>query len=136
MKNMRFKKVIVISLSVLTFLYLGFCILFYSTQENFLFPAKKIEFNFKINSSLNFEELTLKVSKDVQLSGILFKADKPKGVVLHFHGNEQNILDMESLAKPFVGMGYSFVAMDYRTYGKSTGELSEENLVSDAKLPQ
>ncbi|MEY5049797.1 MAG: hypothetical protein RLZZ175_3156 [Bacteroidota bacterium] len=134
MKNMRFKKVIVISLSVLTFLYLGFCILFYSTQENFLFPAKKIEFNFKINSSLNFEELTLKVSKDVQLSGILFKADKPKGVVLHFHGNEQNILDMESLAKPFVGMGYSFVAMDYRTYGKSTGTLSEENLFSDAKL--
>lgn len=124
----------VISISILAFIYLAFCILFYTTQDKFLFPAKKIAADYKINSSLNFEELTLKVSDDVQLSGVMFNANQPKGIVLHFHGNKQNILDMESLAKPFVGMGYSFVAMDYRTYGKSTGALSEENLFSDAKL--
>lgn len=130
----RLKKVMVISISVISILYVAFNILFYTSQENFLFPAKKIADDYKINSSLNFEELTLKVSDDVQLSGILFNANQPKGIVLHFHGNEQNILDMESLAKPFVYMGYSFVSMDYRTYGKSTGKLSEENLFSDAKL--
>ncbi len=130
----RLKKLMVISISVISILYVAFCILFYTSQENFLFPAKKIADDYKINSSLNFEELTLKVSDDVQLSGILFNANQPKGIVLHFHGNEQNILDMESLAKPLIGMGYSFVSMDYRTYGKSTGKLSEENLFLDAKL--
>ena len=134
MNEKRAKKVMVISISVISILYITFCILFYANQDKFLFPAKKIESDYKINFSLNFEELTLKVSDDVQLSGILFNANQPKGIVLHFHGNEQNVLDMESLAKPFVDMGYSFVAMDYRTYGKSTGELSEKNLFSDAKL--
>lgn len=134
MNAKRLKKAMVISISVITILYVAFCILFYTSQENFLFPAKKIADDYKIDSSLNFEELTLKVSDEVQLSGILFNANQPKGIVLHFHGNEQNILDMESLAKPFVDMGYSFVSMDYRTYGKSTGTLSEENLFLDAKL--
>lgn len=134
MKVKRLKKVFVISFGAVFFLYLLACLTFYLTQENFLFPAKKIASDYKINSSLNFEELTLKVSDDVQLSGIILNANQPKGIVLHFHGNEQTILDMEALAKPFVGMGYSFAAMDYRTYGKSTGELSEENLFSDAKL--
>lgn len=134
MNAKRLKKAMVISISVITILYVAFCILFYTSQENFLFPAKKIADDYKIDSSLNFEELTLKVSDEVQLSGILFNANQSKGIVLHFHGNEQNILDMESLAKPFVDMGYSFVSMDYRTYGKSTGTLSEENLFLDAKL--
>ncbi len=133
MNTQRLKKVIGISIFIISILYLAFCILFYTTQERFLFPAKEIAADYTIKSSLNFEELTLNVSKDVKLSGVIFNAEAPKGVVLHFHGNEQNILDMESLAKPFVDMGFSFVAMDYRTYGKSIGELSEVNLFSDAK---
>lgn len=134
MKTIRLKKVIAISLATLFFLYLVLCLTFHLTQEQFLFPAKKIAAEAKLKYQLNYEELTLKVSKDVQLSGVMFKADKPKGVVLHFHGNYQNILDMETLAKPFIAMDYSFVTMDYRTYGKSTGELSEEKLFSDAAL--
>ena len=41
---------------------------------------------------------------------------------------------MEGQASRFTEMGYSFLAMDYRSYGKSSGYLSEAGLFADATL--
>jgi len=55
-------------------------------------------------------------------------------VLLYFHGNAGNLARWGEIATYFVEKRYDVIIMDYRTYGKSTGELSEENLFGDAQL--
>jgi len=56
-----------------------------------------------------------------------------KGVVLYFHGNSDNVIRYEKNAEIFTKKGYEVWIPDYPTYGKTTGELTEENMYLQAK---
>jgi alpha-beta hydrolase superfamily lysophospholipase len=71
----------------------------------------------------------------VKISAVLFKApDRPKGMVLYFHGNARNINRYAKLMPNFTRNGYDVLILDYREFGKSTGELTEASLYEDALL--
>ncbi len=114
--------------------YTLLCLYYYLNQERIIFPASRIDADTQLNFSIDHQELYIDTPDGARLHGVLFKAEKPKGVILHFHGNAENILSMQYAAEPFVARNYSFLTMDYRSYGKSSGELSEENLFADAAL--
>lgn len=133
-KNARIKKIALYTGAIILLLYVGLSVFFYQAQESLLFPARTIPLETELNFTLDHEELFVETPDGETLNGVLFTAEEPKGVILHFHANVENILDMESVAKPFIENKYSFITMDYRTYGKSTGELSEANLFADAAL--
>lgn len=114
--------------------YLAICLYYYLNQELIIFPASKIDPGTEINFELKHKEIFLATPDGARLNAVLFEAENPKGVVLHFHGNGENMLNMNYVAEPFILRNYSFLAMDYRSYGKSTGNLSEEKLYSDAAL--
>ena len=59
--------------------------------------------------------------------------DPPKGTVFYLHGNRGNIELCLWEIKPFVDAGYDVWTMDYRGFGKSTGQLSETALLEDAE---
>ena len=120
--------------AVLLLIYVAVCIFFFQIQEPSIFPARQIPQEVELGFALEHEELFVDAPDGARLNGVLFKVENPQGVVLHFHGNGENILDMQSVAEPFIRERYDFLAMDYRTYGKSTGELSEASLFDDALL--
>lgn len=106
----------------------------YAMQEKLLFLPTVLEKDYKYDFSSPFEELNLNTSDGAVLNAIHFKAKVPKGVILYFHGNAGDLSRWGAIAQFFVKKHYDVLVMDYRTYGKSKGKLSENAFYSDAQL--
>ncbi|MFK5972556.1 MAG: alpha/beta hydrolase [Flavobacteriaceae bacterium] len=119
---------------VLLFIYVLLTIMLYFFQEKLIFLPTKLPQDFKYSFSQTFEEFNLTTKDSAVLNAIHFKQDNPKGVILYFHGNAGNLSRWGAITSFFVEKKYDVIVMDYRTYGKSTGTLSEEALYSDAQL--
>lgn len=62
-------------------------------------------------------------------------SSKPNGcVVLFAHGNAGNITGQAGFMRPFLAVGFDALVFDYRGYGASSGNASEEHLYEDAQL--
>lgn len=101
------------------------CGYMYFAQESFIFHPEKISSNTKIEFSLPVELINIPV-EGANLSSALFKVEKPKGLIFFLHGNAGNLLDQENAAKFYTNLGYDFFTVDYRSFGKSTGEMKDE----------
>ena len=56
----------------------------------------------------------------------------PKGVVIYFHGNPDNVTSYAKYAPESTKHGYEVWMPDYPTFGKTTGKLTENNFYSQA----
>lgn len=107
--------------------------LLYFLQEKMLFFPTVLEQDYIFQFSKPFEELFLKTDDDAVINAIHFKTENPKGVILYFHGNAGDLSRWGFIAEYFVEKQYDVLIIDYRTYGKSTGKLSEKALYNDAQ---
>lgn len=108
--------------------------LLYYIQEKMLFLPTELTQDYKFRFSYPFEELFLKTGDNAVINSIHFKAKNSKGVILYFHGNAGDLSRWGITAEYFVARNYDVFVLDYRTYGKSKGELNEEAFYSDAQL--
>ncbi|WP_246454649.1 alpha/beta hydrolase [Hyunsoonleella aquatilis] len=108
--------------------------LMYFMQEKLLFLPTVLEQNYQFQFNHNFEEINLEADDGASLNAIHFKVENPKGVLLYFHGNAGDLSRWGTVVEFFVAKGLDVLIMDYRTYGKSTGKLSEATFYSDAQL--
>jgi len=132
-KHLKTKlKYTVVSLAILYILLGG---LLYVFQENLLFLPEPLDKDYNFSFQYPFEELFLETEKDGLINAIHFKDDEkpPKGVILYFHGNAGNLSRWGNITEYFVEKRYDVLIIDYRTYGKSKGKLSEALLYSDAQ---
>ena len=106
----------------------------YFLQEKILFRPTVLNQTHVFKFSYPFEELFLKTDDNAVINAIHFKAEKPKGVILYFHGNAGDLSRWGIITEYIVEKDYDVLVMDYRTYGKSTGVLSEHALYKDAQL--
>jgi len=106
----------------------------YLIQEKVLFRPSVLAQDYVYNFDSNFEELFLKPDAEAVINALHFKADNPKGVILYFHGNAGNLSRWGMITEYFVEKHYDVLVMDYRTFGKSTGTLSETALYKDAQF--
>ncbi len=106
----------------------------YYFQEKIIFRPTKLAQNFTFKFPNQFEELFLKTEDGASINALHFKVDKPKGVILYFHGNMGDLNRWGKITEFFVELNYDVFVMDYRTYGKSTGLLSEQALYDDAEM--
>ena len=106
----------------------------YFFQEKLIFRPTTLPQDFTFNFSNPFEELFLKAEDGAIINAIHFKTEHPKGVILYFHGNAGDLSRWGNITEFFVEKGYDVFVMDYRNYGKSTGNLSEQSLYSDAQM--
>ncbi len=69
----------------------------------------------------------------VRLSAWYVAGEKPRGLILFFHGNGGNISDYSDSLALFRDLGYASLAVDYHGYGRSGGVPSETATYLDAE---
>ena len=125
----RLKKFVIALLGI--FVMIGSAL--YLFQEKLLFFPSTLEKNYQYQFQYKFEELFLQSDENANINALHFKVEIPKGVLLYFHGNAGDLSGWGTIAEYFVAQEYDVLIMDYRTYGKSTGKLSEEAFYMDAQ---
>ena len=81
-------------------------------------------------------EITFTSLDDVLLHGWYFKNNiraSPKGVLVYFHGNAENITTHFANLHWILDYGYDYFIFDYQGYGKSGGQPSPKATVEDGK---
>ncbi len=118
----------------LLFLGVGL-VLFYFFQERLIFlNGKKLTKDFNYQFTAPFTEVNLKTADGQTLNAVHFTLEKPKGVILFFHGNKGNLTRWGTIVPYLLAYNYEVFVMDYRGYGKSTGAFNEANMYTDALL--
>ncbi len=59
------------------------------------------------------------------------KSKNPKGLILHFHGNAQNVSTHFMYLWQSVELDYDYFVFDYRGFGKSQGEPTPKGVIQD-----
>lgn len=106
----------------------------YTLQERMIFFPSKLAQNYPFPHFHNFEEHFFTVDATTKLHALHFKTEHPKGIILYFHGNTRAIDDWGFAAQQFTSYQWDVFMPDYRSYGKSTGTLSEAGIHADASL--
>ncbi|WP_026210080.1 alpha/beta hydrolase [Flexithrix dorotheae] len=114
--------------------YILVCFVYFLIQDRIIFLPEKLAPDFKYTFNFPFEELHLESNEGAVINVLHAKTNQPKGVILYFHGNAGSLERWGELIEDFLPFGYDVFMPDYRTYGKSTGKLTEENLHLDAKM--
>ncbi|NNK11503.1 MAG: alpha/beta fold hydrolase [Flavobacteriaceae bacterium] len=105
----------------------------YYLQEKLIFLPTKLEDQYRYSFTEPFEEFFISRPDGARLNALHFKREDPRGVILYFHGNAGNLDRWGNEVLGLVRRNYDLVIMDYRTYGKSSGRLSEGALLEDAQ---
>ncbi|AZI23024.1 alpha/beta fold hydrolase [Chryseobacterium taklimakanense] len=108
--------------------------IFQYLQEKVVFLPVKLPEDFEYSFDCAFEEYFFDTPNEGKINAVHFKIQKPKGVILYFHGNSDNLVRWGKIASDLTGFGYDVFVPDYRHYGKSTGPRNEEYLFSDAQF--
>lgn len=76
--------------------------------------------------SLKSEDVYFDHPQGFSLHGWLFRAVKPKGLVVFFHGNAENLTSHFASLSFLPQEGYSYFIFDYPGYGRSEGEVGSQ----------
>lgn len=126
-------KKMVILISVLILVYIAICLIYYIVQEKVIFYPEVLDPAHRYVYDGNFVEVNYYPAKDVIINALHFKAESAKGVVFYFHGNAGSLATWGDVASQFIENGYDLLIYDYRGYGKSRGEQSQQNMFADAQ---
>jgi pimeloyl-ACP methyl ester carboxylesterase len=106
----------------------------YLLQDKILFRPTVLAQDYQYEFKHKFEEVFINTDEEAVINAIHFKVENPKGVILYFHGNQGDLQRWGKITEYFVEKNYAVFVMDYRCFGKSTGELSEDALYKDAEF--
>lgn len=108
--------------------------LFYYPQKDVLYPPEnlKIKYEPKEFISLDGTKLTGWFFPAVTGDAKNYKLNKnPKGTIIQFHGNAENMTSHYLSLVWLTREGYNLFTFDYRGYGKSEGEVTQQGTVED-----
>lgn len=103
-------------------------------QEKVVFLPVVLPTDHLFDFDEKFDEYFLETPFEGKINVLHFKIRQPKGVILYFHGNADNLNRWGKIALEFTKFGYDVLVMDYRGYGKSSGPRNEKFLYSDAQF--
>ena len=118
--------------SILIIVYLTIVMIGGSFQKNLIFFPGKLSKDFKYELTERDEEIFLKTDDGEEINALFYRGGKAE-IVLYFHGNAGDLSNWQFIAEDFVSIGYNFLIIDYREYGKSSGEITEAGLYEDAE---
>jgi fermentation-respiration switch protein FrsA (DUF1100 family) len=120
---------------LVSFIIIGILVLnawFYFLQPSMLFyPYEQLE-AIPTDWGLQYENVELVTSDNIQLHGWYIPGKRSDKALLFFHGNGGNISHRGDSLKIFHQLGLNVLIIDYRGYGLSKGELSEQGMYRDA----
>lgn len=121
------KKRLLQILKIILGLYVVLCGLLYFFQEKLIFFPQKLDKNYQFQFGQKFEELNIKATDGKLLNGLLFKAESSKGLIFYLHGNAGDLSSWGDVAKTYTDLNYDVFIIDYRSYGKSEGQINGQN---------
>ena len=122
-----FWTIVIICVSV----YIVINIAMYYMQERFLFKPEKLSEDFEFDYDQKFTEHNLDMGDGVNINGVHFSIERPRGVVFYLKGNSRSIKGWGKYATDFNRLGYDVIMVDYRGFGKSTGKRTERGIKDD-----
>jgi fermentation-respiration switch protein FrsA (DUF1100 family) len=97
----------------------------------FYYPSREV-FYTPDQLGLDYEDVTFKASDGVKLSGWFVPARAaPRGTVIHFHGNADNMTGHVPFVAWLPRGGYNLLVFDYRGYGQSDGKVTRKGTILD-----
>lgn len=133
LKTLKFLTIVLACFFAVIYLIVVFYI--YFNQVGMVFQSAKLSDDHKFQYQSKFEELNIRSFDGAILNGLLFKADHTKGLVFYLHGNAGTLETWGSIAKRYTDSGYDIFILDYRSFGKSEGEIeNEEQLNKDISI--
>ncbi len=121
------KKIFLLLLKIVLGLYIVLCGLLYFFQEKLIFFPQKLDKSYQFEFAQDFEEINVKTGDGNLLNGILFKADTSRGLIFYLHGNAGSLSSWGQVSKAYTDLNYDVFMLDYRSYGKSEGEINSQN---------
>ncbi|VAX30507.1 hypothetical protein MNBD_NITROSPIRAE01-742 [hydrothermal vent metagenome] len=102
-------------------------------SKNFVYYPEKELISSPSNAGLDFKDLSLTTEDGVKINAWYVPYRDSEGVLLWFHGNAGNMGNRVNLLKRLhEELKINILLVDYRGYGKSEGEISEEGTAKDA----
>ncbi|MDE1192831.1 MAG: alpha/beta fold hydrolase [Arachidicoccus sp.] len=91
-----------------------------------IFHPIKLPDNFQFQYNRQYKELNIKSTDGTELDGVLIKADSAKGLVFFLHGNSGSLASnsCKEAASFFTSLHYDVFMYDYRSFGKSEGNIN------------
>lgn len=123
--------------STIIYIILGYAVillLVYLVQEKFIFKPEVLKKDFKYQYDIPFKELFFDIEPGVQINGLHFYRDNPKGLILYLHANTRSIKGWAKYSRDFYRYDYDVVLVDYRGFGKSTGKRGEKKMLNDLEF--
>ncbi len=119
-------KTVVKIAAVLLTLYLLLMSFLSFSQERLIFFPEKLPVNHRFSFGHPFEEVFVTARDGTRLHGLLFQAPQAKGLVFYLHGNAGSVESWGWVHETYTALGYDVFVFDYRGYGKSESEISNE----------
>jgi len=85
-------------------------------------------------SSESATDISIPVETDVAIGARFHMARKESPNILFFHGNGEIVSDYDDLGPTYNRMDINFLAVDYRGYGRSTGNPTVSSMMGDCHI--
>ena len=80
------------------------------------------------------ESILIPVEKNIEIGARFHIAGKEAANILFFHGNGEIVADYEDISVLYTNMGINFLPVDYRGYGRSSGQPSVTTMMRDCHV--
>ena len=119
---------VIILFGLLTVLFQG-C---YTVEESMFFQPTKLE---KLTSDYKFNDVYFPVEDSISLNGWYLSKENSDAIILLLHGNTRNLYSYPwtNIINSLSMLNVDVFAIDYRGYGKSTGQPSFKGIYKDSE---
>lgn len=115
------------------FLTALFMVFIFGCDDKFYYPNNKT-YDAPEDFGLSYEDVTFQTTDGLTLHGWFLTArGRPKGTVIHFHGNAGNIGAHVGLVAWLPPSGFNVLMFDYRGYGRSQGKVTRKGTILDGR---
>ena len=133
LKTLKFLTIVLLAFFVVIYVFIVSYV--YFNQVGMVFQTSQLSKDYQFDYQQKFEEINITSFDDVKLNGLLFEAEKSKGLIFYLHGNAGTLETWGKIAKIYTRLGYDIFILDYRSFGKSEGEIeNEEQLNKDVSV--
>jgi len=80
------------------------------------------------------QDILIPVEEGVAIGARFHMADKSGANILFFHGNGEIVADYDELGPVYNQLGINFLAVDYRGYGRSSGQPTVSAMMQDCHV--
>jgi uncharacterized protein len=98
-------------------------------DDTFYYPSKE----WQEIDSFKVKSFNQKMNEDEITAYLISNVEKPKATIIYFHGAGGNVSSYMVLVKPLIKDSFQLFMVDFRGYGKSTGNPTHLNIASDGQ---